>query len=1651
MKHISRILWGVIVALAGLCPSVASAQEAVTLPFSSDFTTQTGWTLLNEEGKNVWVIGEDAKILNAEGKTLFLSPDGSIFGYNSVCPLKSTASVAHAYVKINVQAGQPLILTFRYYISGEAGNAGVYVGLLANAPENGKITENEYSVSYKNTIGYNTAKNQWQEAVIEIAASSEAGERYLVFTWFNNSDFAPTSGGGKFAAIDDVELRVNDCPAPSVLTVQTTTAHAITYAWTAGEGIADLSNYTYQIQKKAGTGAWGDVTPVPAKDATAYTLSDLTENTAYGFRIRGYRSESSYSPWVTAPVTTTPYACPAPTGLAVKTNADGDYMFTWQSAEVSKYILEYRRADAADWTATAELTAATYTLPAANLPSATAYEARVRGVCAATDLPNYTKTISFKTPCGIENLPFVETFDTWETDGSLSCWTMLDANSDNQKWGQKEAYESARSGSCAKCNYPSASVADDWLVTPALHISGISELSFWFKTSSFDETFSVEISTTDLQPESFSELCPKETLKQTAWVQKKIILDETYAGKTIYLAIHVTTPKGGWGSLYIDDFSVKPYPAPTLSVSDITTNSATLTLASPVSSYSVRYRVAGTETWTTLDNQASPLTLPNLISGTTYEVQAQAHYAGGHDSEWSDLKTFNTCVELPYIQDFSTVAAGQIPTGWTQIQSVSTTPSSWAVVVGEDGNYLSFDKGSGYSHLVLPTLLLGNNIDRDRLELSFSYSQDAFLKSYFNVSSSTDGGLTWQTLTGSTKPLGELDYGGERKTATLVLKEIVGDASTLMIRFEGTSNSSLTSLSLYDVRVQEHRCLPPVNLHVDTEAESLTPTTAELVWSKPEELALTGYNLTYALTEAGLETAEAEALPADALAKTLSGLLPNHTAYYVRMTSVCGEFGEGDPATLSFHTLYTCPKIDDLHLTKLTDVSATLAFTYATEGVTYEAAYKTAAAADWTSAPVSAATSFELTALQPDTRYLARVRVVCAADDQSLWDTLAFKTPAGTQALPLKEGFEGTFTENAPEGWQYECLSGAAATPQVEQVKGERAFRYAGEASLRHPGNTGGTSLLVSPYLALQADLYYRLSFALRLEGYETARTDSLGIWFNTAPTLTGARKIAVLKNHGDTDDYKADLVDGALGKWKPMLFDSLTDLESGYLLLHIQGDAEQNQPFYIDELSLSRIYATNLELQAVVPMPARANMGAETVAVVLNNTGEQAFVGEVQLSYQVNERPAVSETLTFTAENPLASQTPYTYTFAAKADLSVKGSYTVKATLASDEDPLPDDNAAELTTESYEALALPFETDFSPASAGAAYIQTWNADHDDYEWILPPAQPQAMIYGRNSGHLDDYLYTPGLNLPAGKYEVRITYAARQATYVERLSVGAYARFTAKEAALPILTDTTSATAQKTAEGLLEIAEDGIYMLGIHAESDSSRGINVYSLSIKAKEEPVVKPVINIALFDTICDGETYRFGERELTEAGRYFDTIRAAEADTARELTLAVLLKPVPPVISRQDEGKTVTLVAETPEAQVQWYEADEMIFGAEEKRFTVTYDGVYHATAIGVCGESEASNKIKVENLAVEGGLSADAPVVYPNPARTAVRVRTVTPIQQWRLLSAGGVEVAGESGLHATDITLSVHAVKSGVYVLYIATEGGNYTCKLQVLH
>lgn len=1382
MKHISRIFLGAVLALAGLCPSVASAQDAVSLPFKSDFTTQTGWTLLNEDGKNVWVIGEDANTKNEGGACLFISPDGTKFA-NGLAPgtggvqIQKISSIAHAYFKVNLPADKTMILTFRYFVNGNSGSlsndyvkAGLYVGVFSEMWQEGKApgTASEYIESYYKYTAYSTG--EWQDAVIAIDGSEHSGDQYVVFTWRNDE----SSPFGIFAAVDNVELRVDDCPAPSALTVGEVAAHSITYSWTAGGGISGLNDYTYQIQKREGAGHWEDVTPAPAADATSFTLPDLKDHADYRFRIRGYRSESSYSPWVTSAIASTPYACAAPTDLAMVMNGDGDYVFTWNGSH-AQYNLEYKEVGTATWTVVSNLTSPTYTLGKTGLASGTMYNVRVRGVCEAGDTPHYAdQVVAFAT------LPYVENFDTWNADKTLTGWSIVDGNNDKYVWQEETSTKFGSSGSCAKYQGAMSNNGNDYLISPAIRIDQAAQLSFQMKTTGTINKYSVLISEKTNAVADFEKELQAETTVSVAQDWTLMSWDLTdYIGKNIYIAIKATTAQSySFPNLYIDDFAILTCPTPIVSLTATTDNSADFSLSPADASCRVEYREAGAEAWTALaENKTGSFSLTDLPAGRLCEVRAQTYCSEDMHSDYSSVVTFMLPVirSFPLNETFSAVAAGTVPEGWSQMDAVGN--HRWVVGRNETESYLAYngrDNSEGHAYITTPVIDLTAVADDVRanleLKLVFQDPKQNQYQNWFSVSLSADRGLSWQ-------PVAEIvPEGRQRETFFVPLAAYVGEATSVMVRLEATNQSSFPandSLRVYEIHVQpESACFPPTGITVP--GRTLKASEAVVLWTAPQKCHPTGYELAYRIKDDENETVLTVGV---SVSDIKLGALTENTLYEVAMASVCGENKSELSAPVAFTTPYACPKVRSLRAVAEKEA---VTLTYPSDGATFEVEYRTSAETEWHSfSKTLTEKTCRITGLTAGTVYWARVRVLCDAETSSLWDSVRFATLCEAEPLPFAETFNGEFIDNAPLCWRYTHLAGSAEDIQWQLAK---TVAHGDSAALRYVADrvgSGHSALMVSPQLEMTGDRQV-LSFWMNRSEYGTRTTEEgLYVYLNSRPDTVGATRVAFLRNY---------------------LYD----------LTHEAVRTDSTWSLYQFEL---------------------------------------------------------------------------------------------------------------------------------PVSKGAMYI------------VL-----QGVSAGLGSFYVDE--------------------------------------------------------------------------IKVEAEYDSE--------------------LITIVLSDTICDGETYRFGERELTEAGRYFDTIRATAADTARELTLTVLSKPEPPVVSREDEGKTVTLVAATPEAQVQWYEADGMIFGAEEKRFTVPYDGVYHATAIGVCGESAPSNKVKIENLSVEDGLSADAPVVYPNPARTEVHLRAVTPIRKWRILSVGGMEIAGENGLNTTQVKLSVHTVNQGFYVLYVETDGGNYTYKLQVI-
>ena len=135
-------------------------------------------------------------------------------------------------------------------------------------------------------------------------------------------------------------------------------------------------------------------------------------------------------------------------------------------------------------------------------------------------------------------------------NGIPATWLNIDADNDSYAWMEGTAPGvSGNNGSngCAySCSYYDGTVLtpDNWLITPAVTLTGNSDLTFWVAAQDASyaaEHYGVYISTTGTATSNFT-LLFEETLNanggakvQGTWKQKTISL-ANYTGQTVYIA-----------------------------------------------------------------------------------------------------------------------------------------------------------------------------------------------------------------------------------------------------------------------------------------------------------------------------------------------------------------------------------------------------------------------------------------------------------------------------------------------------------------------------------------------------------------------------------------------------------------------------------------------------------------------------------------------------------------------------------------------------------------------------------------------------------------------------------------------------------------------------------------------------------------------------------------------------------------------------------------------------------------------------------------------------------------------------------------------------------------------------------------------------------
>ena len=408
------------------------------------------------------------------------------------------------------------------------------------------------------------------------------------------------------------------------------------------------TNATFQVQyRPSGTTDWLTISNIMAASASSsltYSLTGLTSNTTYEWRVRNSCSSNTQSDYATGASFTT--VCLAPSYPYTYLPSATSISLRWSTSVETGTLFDvrYRIAGTSDWTTLNQLAVtdngSTFAYSLTGLTNNTIYDWDVRTVCSTVDNSTYTSGQQFTTRCqvptGMYTTPKISSaYLSWGIMGIGVTYDLRYRRSGTTDWTNVSgltSFSTTITGLQANTGY-------EWQVRSNCGDGVFSEYS----TSSSFGTYSC------YPPNS----------------QPVSILGPTSA-------------RLSWYFYYGDNTTM----------------------------FQIRYRVVGSPDWTTLSDLAGTGTsgsvvITNLSTDSQYEWQIKAVCSPTESSDFSSSSLFQTCgafytVQAGFWYDTATWSCHRIPTCYdvVQIKHTVTLPTGYTAtalrVIFEPGAQINY-------------------------------------------------------------------------------------------------------------------------------------------------------------------------------------------------------------------------------------------------------------------------------------------------------------------------------------------------------------------------------------------------------------------------------------------------------------------------------------------------------------------------------------------------------------------------------------------------------------------------------------------------------------------------------------------------------------------------------------------------------------------------------------------------------------------------------------------------------------------------------------------------------------------------------------------------------------------------------------------------
>ena len=274
---------------------------------------------------------------------------------------------------------------------------------------------------------------------------------------------------------------------------------------------------------------------------------------------------------------------------------------------------------------------------------------------------------------------------------------------------------------------------------------------------------------------------------------------------------------------YLDDILVETIPlcrpATSLTVSDITCNSALVSWEGEGDTWNLQYKKYNESTWTEINGLTSKsYNLTDLTSKMTYHVRVQNVCEDGFTTQWIN-EGFNTIASLPFVEQFN---ASDIPFLWHQhsgLLSDILEGHSWGPITytkwyfGTHSNVfdsharLQISGGSCHNWLMTPTMRLDSDVllcfDIALRTPSGNIPSNVGIDDKFIVLITTDGGSTWSILRqwdcDEPYEFYKISYSSTGETVMIDLSNYAGQDIAVAFYGESTETNFSTMLHLDNV------------------------------------------------------------------------------------------------------------------------------------------------------------------------------------------------------------------------------------------------------------------------------------------------------------------------------------------------------------------------------------------------------------------------------------------------------------------------------------------------------------------------------------------------------------------------------------------------------------------------------------------------------------------------------------------------------------------------------------------------------------------------------------------------------------------------------------------------------------------------------------